>query len=64
MNAAQNGFAKIGFHVVRCCSDYINMIGFQLGLHKNQIWADSLNKAIVMCLPECSVFAKLNRSIF
>ncbi len=47
MNVARNGFAKIGFHVVHCCSDYINMIRFQSGLHKNRIWADSLNEAFV-----------------
>ncbi len=45
MNVAQNGFAQIGFHVVRCRSDYLNMIGFQSDLHKNRIWADSLNEA-------------------
>ncbi len=47
-NVAQNGFAQIGFHVVRCHSDYLNMIGFQSDLHKNRIWADSLNEATVV----------------
>ncbi len=47
MNVARNGFAQIGFHVVRCRSDYLNMIGFQSDLHKNRIWADSLNEALV-----------------
>ncbi len=47
MNVARNGFAQIGFHVVFCRSDYLNMIGFQSDLHKNRIWADSLNEAFV-----------------
>ncbi len=42
---ARNGFAKIGFYVVFCRSDYLNMIGFQSDLQKNRIWADSLNEA-------------------
>ncbi len=46
MNVTRNGFAKIGFHVVCCRSDYLNMIGFKPDLQKNRIWADSLNEAI------------------
>ncbi len=34
------------FHVVSFRSDYLNMIGFQSDLHKNRIWADSLNEAL------------------
>ncbi len=41
-NVAQNRF-----HVVRSRSDNLNMIGFQSELHKNWIWADSLNEALV-----------------
>ncbi len=38
-------FLSLCTNVVCCHSDYFNMIGFQSDLHKNRIWADSLNEA-------------------
>lgn len=39
-------FAKITFHVVFCCPDFLKSIWIQSAYAKKQIWAGSLNKAL------------------
>lgn len=38
INVARNRLAKIGFHVVFCRSDYLNMIGFQSETYFSKYW--------------------------
>ena len=46
-NVAWIPFATIVFHVVFCCPDFLKSIWRQTGYAKKQIWAGSLNKALV-----------------
>ncbi len=55
--------AKIAFHVVCCCPDYLKSIWTQSGHAKKQIWAGSLNKAYVTGVLLLSCLKKCNRSV-
>ncbi len=52
-------FAKIRFHVVFCCSDFLKPVWIQSGNAKNPIWAGSLNNAKMSSMKRIRLWGEL-----